>query len=160
MWLLHEVLKLPYPKALIEAIMKHFELTTKLTGNAVIVLSTHPDVMGLILGWFVCVVLKRGISWSASALEVLQYRYKIHWQNPEKALVECSSIWCCRPGTKWIGQAAEGKLPCCLTKVNWCFCGLILQGTEYFGFLPAFHSSQGQTTSLQGQIVLYCGPFK
>lgn len=58
MRLLHEVLKLPYPKALIKAIMKYFELTTKLTGNAMIVLSTHPDVMGLILGWFVCVVLK------------------------------------------------------------------------------------------------------
>lgn len=50
MRLLHEVLKLPYPKALTKAIMKYFELTTKLPGNAVIVLSTHPDVMGLILG--------------------------------------------------------------------------------------------------------------
>lgn len=57
MWLLHEVLKFPYPKALIKAIVKYFELMTKLIGYAVIALSTHSGVMGLGLGCFVHVAL-------------------------------------------------------------------------------------------------------
>lgn len=141
--------------------MKYFELMTNLIGNAVIALSTHSDVTGLILGWFVCVALLKWSEGSAEAQCAGQYPragIKRAAETPGRHLWSAAAY-----GVVCLGQSqsVKGRQVTVLSdQVKWCFPGLILQGAEYLGFLPATPRSQGQTASLQGQTLLYCGPFK